>query len=73
MLVTWNNFLQVLTNCRLMSKFGVPFRSMVATGGFKQKTQLESLRQELDVLIVTPGRLTYLVKEGFLQLTNLTW
>ncbi|XP_074363758.1 DEAD-box ATP-dependent RNA helicase 50 isoform X2 [Apium graveolens] len=63
---------QVLTNCRLMSKFGVPFRSMVATGGFKQKTQLESLRQELDVLIVTPGRLTYLVKEGFLQLTNLT-
>lgn len=63
---------QVLTNCRLMSKFGVPFRSMVATGGFKQKTQLESLRQELDVLIVTPGRLTYLVKEGFVQLTNLT-
>ncbi|KAK1380474.1 DEAD-box ATP-dependent RNA helicase 50 [Heracleum sosnowskyi] len=63
---------QVLTNCRLMSKFGVPFRSMVATGGFKQKTQLESLRQELDVLIVTPGRLTYLVKEGYLQLTNLT-
>lgn len=56
-----------------MSKFGVPFRSMVATGGFRQKTQLESLRQDLDVLIATPGRFTYLVKEGFLHLTNLTW
>lgn len=63
---------QVLSNCRLMSKFGVPFRSMVATGGFRQKTQLESLRQDLDVLIATPGRFTYLVKEGFLHLTNLT-
>ncbi|PWA51148.1 DNA/RNA helicase, DEAD/DEAH box type, N-terminal [Artemisia annua] len=62
---------QVLRNCRLMSKSGVPFRSMIATGGFKQKTQLESLRNELDVLIATPGRFLYLVEEGFLQLTNL--
>ncbi|KAI7745024.1 hypothetical protein M8C21_030693 [Ambrosia artemisiifolia] len=62
---------QVLRNCRLMSKSGVPFRSMIATGGFKQKTQLESLRNELDVLIATPGRFLYLVQEGFLQLTNL--
>ncbi|KAF5191421.1 Dead-box atp-dependent rna helicase [Thalictrum thalictroides] len=62
---------QVLSNCRSMSKFGVPFRSMVATGGFRQKTQLESLQQDLDVLIATPGRFLYLLKEGFLQLTNL--
>ncbi|KAL4572535.1 hypothetical protein LXL04_019314 [Taraxacum kok-saghyz] len=61
---------QVLRNCRLMSKSGVPFRSMIATGGFKQKTQLESLRNELDVLIATPGRFLYLVQEGFLQLNN---
>ncbi|KAL6008990.1 hypothetical protein ACLOJK_022217 [Asimina triloba] len=46
---------QVLSNCRSISKFGVPFRSMVATGGFRQKTQLENLQQELDVLIATPG------------------
>ncbi|PIA35798.1 hypothetical protein AQUCO_03500276v1 [Aquilegia coerulea] len=62
---------QVLSNCRSLSKFGVPFRSMVATGGFRQKTQLESLQQDLDVLIATPGRFLYLLKEGFLQLTNL--
>ncbi|VAI25920.1 unnamed protein product [Triticum turgidum subsp. durum] len=62
---------QVLQNCRSISKSGVPFRSMVATGGFRQKTQLESLDQELDVLIATPGRFLYLLQEGFVQLNNL--
>ncbi|OAY33313.2 hypothetical protein MANES_13G083900v8 [Manihot esculenta] len=62
---------QVLNNCRSISKFGVPFRSMTATGGFSQRTQLENLEQGVDVLIVTPGRFMFLVKEGFLQLTSL--
>ncbi|XXG84760.1 hypothetical protein AAC387_Pa10g2213 [Persea americana] len=62
---------QVLNNCRLLSKFGVPFRSMVATGGFRQKTQIDNLQQDLDVLIATPGRFIFLLQEGFLQLTNL--
>ncbi|KAI3465719.1 hypothetical protein Pfo_022382 [Paulownia fortunei] len=62
---------QVLSICRSLSKVGVPFRSMVATGGFRQKTQLENLKQDIDVLIATPGRFMFLVKEGFLQLTNL--
>ncbi|KAK9288451.1 hypothetical protein L1049_016908 [Liquidambar formosana] len=62
---------QVLSNCRSMSKFGVPFRSMVMTGGFRQRTQLKNLQEDLDVLIATPGRFMFLVKEGFLQLTNL--
>lgn len=44
---------------------------MVATGGFRQKTQLESLQQELDILIATPGRFLYLLKEGFVELSNL--
>lgn len=63
--------LQVLGICRSLSKAGIPFRSMVATGGFRQKTQLETLKQEIDVLIATPGRFMFLVKEGFVQLTNL--
>ncbi|KMZ67222.1 DEAD-box ATP-dependent RNA helicase 50 [Zostera marina] len=62
---------QVLSNCRSISKYGVPFRSMVATGGFRQKTQLESLQQELDILIATSGRFLYLLKEGFVELSNL--
>lgn len=56
-----------------MSKNGIQFQSMVATGGFRQRTQLESLEQGVDVLIVTPGRFMLLVKEGFLSLTNLRW
>ncbi|CAN4119753.1 unnamed protein product [Withania somnifera] len=62
---------QVLDTCRSFSKSGVPFRSMVVTGGFRQRTQLENLRQELDILIATPGRLMFLIKGGYLQLTNL--
>ncbi|KAF7825924.1 DEAD-box ATP-dependent RNA helicase 50 [Senna tora] len=62
---------QVLDNCRSMSKSGVPFKSMVVTGGFRQKTQLENLQQGVDILIATPGRFMFLIKEGFLQLTNL--
>ena len=56
-----------------MSKSGVPFRSMVVTGGFRQKTQLENLQQGVDVVIATPGAFMYMVKEGFLKLTNLRW
>ncbi|RAL49168.1 hypothetical protein DM860_017198 [Cuscuta australis] len=62
---------QVLNVCRCFSKSGVPFRSVVVTGGFRQRTQLENLRHELDVLIATPGRFMFLVKEGHLHLTNL--
>ncbi|XWS13433.1 hypothetical protein CRYUN_Cryun36dG0037100 [Craigia yunnanensis] len=62
---------QVLSSCRSLSKFGVPFRSMVVTGGFRQKTQLENLEQGVDVLVATPGRFMFLIKEGFLQLPNL--
>ncbi|KAJ4955094.1 hypothetical protein NE237_011877 [Protea cynaroides] len=62
---------QVLQICRSMSKFGVPFRSMVATGGFPQRTQLKYLQQGLDVLVATPGRFIYLLKKDFLHLENL--
>ncbi|XP_020598156.1 DEAD-box ATP-dependent RNA helicase 50 isoform X2 [Phalaenopsis equestris] len=62
---------QVLQNCRSMAKSGIPFRSVVATGGFRQKTQLEALNQELDVLIATPGRFMFLLQEGHVLLNNL--
>ena len=65
--------LQVLGVCRSMSKSGVPFRSMVVTGGFRQRTQLENLQQGVDVLIATPGRFMFLMKERVLQLSNLRW
>ncbi|XP_044500005.1 DEAD-box ATP-dependent RNA helicase 50 isoform X2 [Mangifera indica] len=62
---------QVLNNCRSISKFGVPFRSMVVTGGFRQRTQLENLQQGVDVLIATPGRIMFLIKQEILQLSTL--
>lgn len=43
------------------------------TGGFRQKTQLENLQEGVDVLIATPGRFMFLIKEGILQLINLRW
>lgn len=46
---------------------------MVVTGGFRQKTQLENLQQGVDVLIATPGRFMFLIKERILQLINLRW
>ncbi|KAL3750456.1 hypothetical protein ACJRO7_011458 [Eucalyptus globulus] len=62
---------QVLSNCRSISKCGAPFRSVVATGGFRQKTQLENIEEGVDVLIATPGRFIFLIKEGFLELKDL--
>ncbi|XP_052107688.1 DEAD-box ATP-dependent RNA helicase 50 [Arachis duranensis] len=41
--------------------------------GLQQRTQLETLQQGVDVLIATPGRFLFLLKEGILQLTNLRW
>jgi len=65
---------QVFHNCRSISKSGrVPFKSMLVTGGFRQKTQLDTLNQGVDVLIATPGRFLFLINQGFLHLTNLTW
>ncbi|BBG93731.1 DEA(D/H)-box RNA helicase family protein [Prunus dulcis] len=54
---------QVLGICRSMSKFGVPVRSMVVTGGHRQKTQLENLQEDVDILIATPGRFIAVLDE----------
>ncbi|XBH88482.1 hypothetical protein VPH35_075758 [Triticum aestivum] len=45
---------QVLQNCRSISKSGVPFRSMVATGGFRQKTNWKALIK-MDILFSEEG------------------
>lgn len=43
------------------------------TGGFKWKTQVESLAQGADVVIATPGRFFKHLQTGSLQLDNLKW
>lgn len=63
---------QILNVCRAFSRGGAPFRSLVLTGGFKWKTQVESLAQGADVVIATPGRFLQHLEKGSLKLDNLT-
>jgi ATP-dependent RNA helicase DDX18/HAS1 len=66
-------FLQVLNVCRAVSKGGAPFRSIILTGGFKWKTQVESLVQGAEIVVATPGRFLQHLQSGTLQLNNLKW
>lgn len=45
-------------------------RSAVIFGGVNQKTQVSALRQGIDILIATPGRLLDLNNQGLLSLKN---
>ncbi|KAG0629271.1 hypothetical protein M758_1G090200 [Ceratodon purpureus] len=62
---------QVLNVCRAFSRGGAPFRSIVLTGGFKWKTQVESLAQGADIVVATPGRFLQHLEKGSLKLDNL--
>ncbi|MCO5595045.1 hypothetical protein L7F22_049082 [Adiantum nelumboides] len=62
---------QVLNVCRLISKGGALLRSMVATGGFRLKPQVEALESCADIMIATPGRFLQLLDAGSLGLDNL--
>lgn len=62
---------QVLSVCRLFSKGGAPLKSMVATGGFRLKTQVEALEDSPDIVIATPGRFLQLSTLGSLALENI--
>ncbi|KAG6546128.1 hypothetical protein Mapa_012162 [Marchantia paleacea] len=62
---------QVLKTFRTLSKGGVPTRSIVLTGGFKWKTQVESLEQGADIVIATPGRLLQHLEAGNIQFDHL--
>mgnify|MGYP000724650978 CR=1 FL=1 len=46
-------------------------KSMVATGGFKLKTQIEALGDSPDIVIATPGRFLQLFNSACLDLDNI--
>ncbi len=58
---------QVYANVREYSEF-VNIRSTVIFGGVNQKPQVATLRQGVDVLVATPGRLLDLVSQNVLSL-----
>ncbi|MDN3665876.1 DEAD/DEAH box helicase [Algibacter miyuki] len=58
---------QVYANVREYSEF-LNLRSAVIFGGVNQKPQVATLRQGIDVLVATPGRLLDLQNQGLLSL-----
>ena len=60
---------QIYDNAREYSKY-VDFRTAVIFGGVKQRPQEATLRQGVDLLIATPGRLLDLESQGILSLRN---
>ncbi|WP_411893663.1 DEAD/DEAH box helicase [Winogradskyella sp. A2] len=61
---------QVYTNVKEYSEF-LNIRSAVIFGGVKQRPQVATLRQGIDVLVATPGRLIDLESQGVLSLKRI--
>lgn len=60
---------QVFTNIKLYSKF-LDLRAAVIFGGVNQNSQIKQLRNGVDVLVATPGRLIDLENQGHLSLSK---
>jgi ATP-dependent RNA helicase RhlE len=60
---------QVFTNVKHYSKF-LDLRSAVIFGGVNQNPQIKQLRNGVDVLVATPGRLLDLENQGHLSLSK---
>ena len=61
---------QVLDDVQSYSKY-VDIRSTVIFGGVNQNPQVAALKQGVDILVATPGRLMDLHQQGHLSLKNL--
>ncbi|MCO4821882.1 MAG: DEAD/DEAH box helicase [Flavobacteriaceae bacterium] len=61
---------QVYANVKAYSEF-LDLRSAVIFGGVNQRPQIATLRQGVDILVATPGRLLDLNNQGFLSLAKI--
>jgi len=50
---------------------GLPLRSVVAYGGASINTQIDEIKQGVDILIATPGRLLELMMKGLIDVSEL--
>lgn len=50
-----------------------PIRSSVIFGGVKQTSQVNRLKQGVDLLVATPGRLLDLINQGFISLRDIEY
>jgi len=62
--------IQIAENFTAYSQF-TNLRNTVIFGGVKQAKQVASLRQGVDILVATPGRLLDLMSQGFISFRNL--
>jgi ATP-dependent RNA helicase RhlE len=60
---------QILANIKEYSEF-LDLRSAVIFGGVNQKPQVAQLRQGIDILVATPGRLIDLQNQGLISLAK---
>ncbi len=60
---------QILANIKEYSEF-VDIRSAVIFGGVNQNPQVAQLRQDIDILVATPGRLIDLQNQGLVTLSK---
>lgn len=62
--------LQIVENIRFYSKY-TKIRSAVIFGGVKQGSQVNALKQGVDILVATPGRLLDLIGQGYIKLGDI--
>jgi len=64
--------IQIAENFTAYSQF-TSLRNTVIFGGVKQAKQVASLRQGVDILVATPGRLLDLMSQGFISFRSLKY
>ncbi|GGE96607.1 ATP-dependent RNA helicase RhlE [Chishuiella changwenlii] len=61
---------QIDDNFKLYSK-NLPIRHLAIFGGVNQKPQISTIKNGIDILIATPGRLLDLIGQGYIKLNQL--
>ena len=64
--------IQIGENFTAYSQF-THLRNTVIFGGVKQSKQVDSLKQGVDILVATPGRLLDLINQGYIVFSNLKY
>ena len=64
--------IQIGENFTAYSQF-THLRNTVIFGGVKQSKQVDSLKQGVDILVATPGRLLDLINQGYIVFNNLKY
>ncbi len=63
--------IQIGDSIRSYAKY-TPIKYTVVFGGVKQGTQVAAIKNGIDILVATPGRLLDLVNQGFIHLSDLS-